>query len=134
MPFVDLSLHHANPSPTEMEAVRRGLTHLMADVLRKRADLTVVAVNVRTPAELSVGGEELQARAWSGRLVAYVTAGTNPDSEKERFLQEAHALLSQHLGTPASPFYIVVQEVPAGGWGYDGRSQADRARVAAQVA
>lgn len=133
MPFVDLTLHHEAPTQQALTAVRTGLTRLMAEVLRKRADLTVVAIKLDAPGSIAIGGEPLASGEWSGRLVAFVTAGTNSESEKAQFLAEAHDLLVQHLSRPASPFYIVVQEVPAGAWGYDGRSQADRARPAAQV-
>ncbi len=133
MPFVDLTLHHAAPPERALIAVRTGLTRLMADVLRKRADLTVVAIKLEHPESIAIGGKPLAPGEWSGRLVAFVTAGTNSESEKAQFLAEAYGLLAQHLSRPASPFYIVVQEVPAGAWGYDGRSQAERARSPAQV-
>ena len=130
MPFVDLSIQRATPSPDALQAVGAGLTELMANVLRKRADLTVVSITVQPDAAVAIGGQGVESGRWSGRLVAYVTAGTNSDEEKARFLREAHELLSRHLSAPAPPFYIVVQEVPAGAWGYDGRTQADRARAA----
>ena len=130
MPFVDLSIQHATPAPAALHAVRAGLTELMAHVLRKRADLTVVSIAVQPDATVAIGGEAIAPGRWSGRLVAYVTQGTNSDEEKARFLREAHELLARHLSEPASPFYIVVQEVPAAAWGYDGRTQADRARAA----
>ncbi|MBG9387631.1 tautomerase family protein [Caenimonas aquaedulcis] len=134
MPFVDLTLHHSKPTSEGLKAVREGLTRLMSDVLRKRADLTVVAITVESPSGIAMGGTPLEPGAWSGRLVAFVTAGTNSEGEKARFLAEAYRLLAQHLSPPASPFYIVVQEVPAGAWGYDGRSQAGRAQASVPVA
>lgn len=127
MPFVDLTLHHAKPSKPALDAVRQGLTRLMSDVLRKRADLTVVRVATERPESIAIGGAELPAGQWSGRLVAYITSGTNSEGEKARFLAEAYKLLAQHLSPPSSPFYIVIQEVSGAAWGYDGRSQADRA-------
>ena len=133
MPFVDLTLNHATPTEGALKAVSEGLTRLMADVLRKRADLTVVAINTGQPAGVTIGGAPLPPGQWSGRLVAFVTAGTNSDGEKARFLAEAYQLLARHLSPPASPFYIVVQEVPAPAWGYDGRSQAARVQPAVQV-
>lgn len=136
MPFVDLTLRHPSPSQPTLQAIQQGLTELMAGILRKRADLTVVSVTMQPDASISIGGHSLAPAQWSGRLVAYVTEGTNTEEEKARFLQAAHELLCAQLSAPASPFYIVVQEVPAASWGYDGRTQADRARqpiVAAQA-
>ena len=131
MPFLDLTIQHSVPTQAALEAAQQGLTGLMADILRKRADLTVVSIGLQPGASIAIGGRRLGPDAWSGRLIAYVTEGTNTEEEKARFLQAAHALLSRHLSAPASPFYIVVQEVPAASWGYDGRSQADRAAAVA---
>lgn len=134
MPFVDLTLHHLKPGAGALKAVREGLTRLMADVLGKRADLTVVSISMDDASDIAIGGAPLVAGQWSGRLVAFVTAGTNSEREKTEFLAEAYQLLAKHLSPPASPFYIVVQEVPAGAWGYDGRSQVARAQAAMPVA
>ena len=131
MPFLDLTIQHSAPTQAAIEAVQQGLTDLMADILRKRADLTVVSVGPQPRPSISIGARSLGPDSWSGRLMAYVTEGTNTEDEKARFLQAAHALLSRHLSAPASPFYIVVEEVPAGSWGYDGLSQADRAATVA---
>lgn len=130
MPFLDLIIEPSAPSPHAVAKVQRGLTRLMAMVMHKREDLTFVRVTTSPDAHSTIGGESVPADTWSGRLVAYVTAGTNTEEEKARFIDAAYALLAEHLSTPVSPFYIVVQEVPAASWGYDGWTQADRAKPA----
>ena len=127
MPFLNLDIEGAEPSSQALDQVQKGLTSLMAQVLRKRADLTVVRVNVRAVSRLWVGGRPLPAGSWSGRLVVHVTEGTNTAEEMAMFLAAAHDLIAQQLSRPASPFYVVIQAVPATSWGYDGLTQAARA-------
>ncbi len=111
--------------------MRRGLTGLMADVLRKQAHLTVVAVTELPLGGVAVAGEPLPAGSWGGRLIAYVTQGTNDESELAAFVDRAFALLGETLGPSAAPCYVAVQPLPAAAWGYDGRTQLERGRAVA---
>lgn len=127
MPFVRISLAASNPSPAQVAALQRRATALMADVLGKRADLTVVAVEHQPAAHWSVGGS---APTGEGRplacLDALITAGTNGAAQKTAFIQAAQAMLAEVLGPLASPVYVALRELPAGDWGYDGQTQAAR--------
>jgi 4-oxalocrotonate tautomerase len=72
----------------------------------------------------------LDEAGWTASLVAHVTAGTNTEAEQAAFIAQAHTLIAETFGRPATaPIYIVVDEIPATGWGYDGRTQHAR-RVA----
>lgn len=127
MPFVRICLASPQPSPAQVAALQRRATALMADVLGKRADLTVVAVERQPIAHWSVGGAAL---ANEGRplasMEALITAGTNSAAEKSAFMGAAHAMLAEVLGPLASPVYVALRELPAGDWGYDGMTQAAR--------
>jgi 4-oxalocrotonate tautomerase len=132
-----LQLHLAGPSPTtaQTSALQTGLTQLMADILGKRADLTVVQVTV-SPAECwSRGGLALRQDQAGASLVAHITAGTNSAAEQAAFVACAHALITQTLpAAAAAPVYVIVQEVPATAWGYDGRTQQARRALPATPA
>lgn len=56
-----------------------------------------------------------------------MTAGTNSEEEKRAFVGNAMLLLRRTLPSLAAATYIVVKELPAINWGYDGQTQADRA-------
>lgn len=129
MPFVNLKLFGAIPTEAQVATLQEGLARLMARPLRKKSELTVVAVDA-TPGHASVGGVGLARGAWTGQLTAFVTAGTNTEEEKAGFQRLAHALLSDHFGEPSAPLYVVVQEVPSTDWGYGGTTQAARAKAA----
>lgn len=129
MPYLDLTIHGANAPADAVDALQAELTALMASVMRKRADLTVVAISQPSGSCIAAGSIRLLAPAWGGRLVVYVTAGTNDDDEKAQFIARAFAAISRAFGEPTAPFYIVVQEVPAGAWGYGGQTQSSRAKA-----
>lgn len=129
MPLLQLDIASLAFSPEQGQALRGGLTTLMADVLHKRADLTVVSVSQHRPEAWSVGGLALTDEAWSASLQVFITAGSNDEDERARFISAADALIHEVMqGPAATPLYIVVHEVPAGSWGYDGLTQAARKR------
>jgi len=104
----------------------------MADVLGKRADLTVIQIGHSPQSQWSVGGIPLSSGAWCASLVAHVTAGSNTSAEQAVFIDEAHRLLARVLDAPAgAPIYVIVNEVADHAWGYDGRTQAERRAQAA---
>ena len=124
MPFVRITVT-PSPSPAVQQRLATGATRLMAEVLGKRADLT--SVLVETPAaHWTMGGEPVPHAA---HLEALVTAGTNSAEHKAAFLAQAMALLSKELGVLPTATYVVVRDVPAEDWGYDGQSQAMRAQA-----
>lgn len=130
MPLIKITLGGVDPDASPAEPLQAGATRLMADILGKRAELTVVAVDYRPAAALSVDGRALAGR--TAFLEAHITAGTNSAAEQAVFIAAAHALLDEALGGCAAPIYVVINEVPATAWGYDGQTQAAR-RFAAQV-
>lgn len=125
MPFVRVTVTSAAAlTPAQTRALQERTTDLMARVLRKRAEVTAVLVESVPAAAWSVGAEPPGTAA---HLEATVTAGTNDAAEKERFVAEAMAMLRDVLGPGLHPVaYVVVREVPAGAWGYDGLTQERR--------
>jgi 4-oxalocrotonate tautomerase len=134
MPFVHLELFGARPSEPTLAALRQGLVDLMATTLHKVRTLTVVDIEVGAASHVGCGDAPLRGHEWTAMLKAHVTADTNSVEEKADFQRSAHALLVLHMGEPAAPLYIVVQEVPATDWGYGGITQAERARARGAVA
>jgi 4-oxalocrotonate tautomerase len=124
-----LQLDHAGVELTlhQTRELQQGLTRLMADVLRKEASLTVVAIRHQDIGAWSVDGQACEGAAWSASLLVFVTAGTNTPDEIAAFIADADRLIRATLGSDAAtPLYIVVKEVDSRHWGYDGRSQQAR--------
>lgn len=133
MPFVRISLAGHAHAADQVAELQQQATGLMSDILGKRRDLTVVAVEKAEATAWSVGGEALKAAARCAQIEAFITAGSNSDEEKRAFQRAAYAMLREILGHTDAPVYIIVQEVPAPDWGFDGLSQAERRRASAPV-
>lgn len=130
MPLLRLHIAGPDPTPAQTTALQEGLTRLMAATLGKRADLTVIGLSSSPPHRWSRGGVALDDAGWTATLIAHLTAGTNTEAEQATFIAQAHALIADTFGCPATaPIYVIVDEIPATGWGYDGRTQQAR-RVA----
>lgn len=122
MPFARLTYRPHRPDREEHLA--QALTNLIARDLAKRHDLTSVLIEATSSSHWTIGGEPPAAAA---HLEVFVTAGTNSPEEKRAFLQNAMALLRAEWPELHAATYVVVHELPATDWGYDGLSQADRA-------
>ncbi len=125
MPFVHVRTA-TTPTSNQITRIQQGITHLMADTLRKKAELTAVLVEpVAVGASWSVGAQPVAVAA---HVDATVTEGTNTEGERAAFVGQAHELLRHVLGDglPLAT-YVVVTEVPGANWGYAGQTQAHRA-------
>jgi 4-oxalocrotonate tautomerase len=124
MPFARLTLTPAL-APERASRLAAELTDLVAASLGKRHDLT--SVLIETPGETlwTIGGHP---RATAAHLEVCVTAGTNSDEEKRTFVANAMRTLKEALPGLDPATYVIVKEMPGSDWGFDGRTQADRAR------
>jgi len=124
MPFVRMTVSGPTLAPKQVVLLHTEITQLMASVLGKRADLTSVLVEQPAAADWAIGGTAVKVAV---HVEATITAGTNSPEQKARFIEKAMGLLTSVLGSELNPAtYIVVNEVPANAWGYDGRTQQSR--------
>lgn len=133
MPFVRIALAGPPLAAGQIAQLQQQVTVLMSDILGKRRDLTVVAVDRAEADTWSADGQALNTTSRCAQIEAFITAGSNSEDEKCAFLQAAHAMLLDVLGRADAPVYIIVHEVPASDWGFDGLSQAARRLAAAAV-
>lgn len=111
-------------NPAQTQAVAQGLTAVSTEVLGKRAGVTAVLVEVLPAGRWFIGG--VAPRGPTARLEIQVTAGTNTAEEKAAFVAAAQAELARQLGPLEEASYVLVHELPAGDWGYGGRTQQAR--------
>ena len=125
MPFVTIKIAGLALAPEQILRLQGEATRLMTEVMRTKRELTAVLVEQVDAAWWTVGAVPIRAAA---HLDVKVTAGTNTPDEKRHFLAEVMRLLRSVIGPPLNPVcYVVVHEVSGDAWGYDGRTQADRA-------
>lgn len=130
MPFIRISVAGNAPSVDQVIQLQRKTTQLMADILRKRPDVTVITVESSGGAQWAVGGKQLAEDQRLVQMEAFITAGTNSREEKSDFISAAHQMLTAVLNAPISPLYVVIIEVDGADWGYDGKTQAARRQTA----
>ena len=123
MPLINITLAGASAAPSSIQQLQQETTRLMQRILHKEAALTVVSVTQLPAGAFSANG---QAVATAASLQALITAGTNSVTEKADFIFAAKSLLTAAIGPSAAPIYVVLHELPAESWGYDGETQAAR--------
>lgn len=129
MPYVDIRI--AAPClPETVSKFATRLTDLTADLLAKKRELTSVSVQCIAPGHWYVGGTALSASGGSTFFVeANVTAGTNDARQKADYIAAVFAAAERILGKLDAASYVIVREVPADAWGYQGVTQAARAAL-----
>ena len=114
-------------NPDRYAALASALTQLTTDLLGKRPEVTAVVIDDLPTGRWWVGAAPVPgATAW---LEISITAGTNSEAQKARFIQAAFDELQRQLapgGGFALASYVTVRELPATDWGYGGRTQRAR--------
>ncbi len=124
MPFARLTtIPTLTPEVANQIAV--DLTELIASGLGKKHELTSVLVGNPNEGVWTIGATTQETCA---HLEVYVTTGTNSEDEKRTFVANAMSLLRQAAPDLSVATYVVIAELPASNWGYDGVTQADRAK------
>ncbi|HYM02234.1 MAG TPA: tautomerase family protein [Stellaceae bacterium] len=128
MPFLTIKIAGSTLAPEQIRRLQRDATALMASIVKKKAPLTAVLIEQVPVTGWSVGAEPVRVAA---HLDVKVTAGTNSADEKAQFIAAANELLHQVLGNelPVAT-YVVVDEIAADAWGFDGLTQDHRRRAA----
>lgn len=134
MPILSV-LVSGEPSAERSAAIAAALTGLTAEILRKEARLTSVAVQYVAPEHWVIGRSSLATeRKASFFLDVRVTTGSNIREEKARYVTAVFARMSELLGPLHEASYVHVHDVAADAWGYGGRTQAQRRAAMAAIA
>jgi 4-oxalocrotonate tautomerase len=128
MPFIRITASGSTLAPEQILRLQTEMTELMSSVLGKKANLTSVLVEQPSVAGWAIGGSTARVAV---HVDATITAGTNSPDEKARFIEQTMKLLKHVFGGELNPAtYVVIAEVPAQSWGYDGRTQESRRQAA----
>ena len=126
MPIVNVKI--SQPASAALtRAVSESLLEITTRVLRKKRELTAIAITCVPPEQWVVGGETLEAQ---GKNSFYfdikVVDGTNTKDEKAQYVAEAFAAFSKLLGNVHDESYIYVHDVRAEAYGFGGLTQEYR--------
>jgi len=126
MPCLTIKLS-GEPSSITCEAVARTLTDLTAELLEKKRELTAVLVEPIPAGRWFINGSSLEASATSSFcLDIAITSGTNTKHEKAAYIHQVFAAMEALLGALDPASYIIIREIDADAWGYQGKTQEYR--------
>lgn len=126
MPFLDARIC-GTPSQELSNKIALVLTDITAEVLKKKRELTAVTVSYVAADGWFIGGTALSDKPHrTFYLDIKVTEGTNTKDEKAQFVSRVFGAIEAQIGALAPASYVVIQEVPADAWGYEGRTQEFR--------
>lgn len=125
MPYLHLQFGQTISSAQKRSLARRS-TDLIAAILHKRAEVTAVRIACADDDGWHIAGEAVAEGLTPAHGTLYITTGTNTPAEKAEIIVALHRLLADTCGPLPEASYLVIHEMPAGNWGYDGRTQAAR--------
>jgi 4-oxalocrotonate tautomerase len=126
MPILNVKI--SRPASAALtQAVSDTLLELTTRILRKKRELTAIAISYVPPEQWVVGGSTLAAQ---GKNSFYfdikVVDGTNTKDEKAQYIAECFAAFGQLLAPLHEESYIYVQDVRAEAYGFGGLTQEYR--------
>lgn len=131
MPFINIAISKDCLSTAQKQRLFDETTRLMAEVMNKNPALTAVRIDEHPAENWAIGGEAVSAGERHGaHMDIKVTAGTNTDEEKAKMIGLAMKMLTEVVGSTPEASYVVIHDLDAGAWGYNGRTQKARAEEA----
>lgn len=126
MPYLNIKVS-GDQSQAVCEAVARTLTNLTAELLGKNPELTAVIVEPVPSQFWFVGGTSLDTKSVSSfSLDIKITCGTNTKQQKAAYVRSVFAAMAELLGELDQASYVVIHDVNADTWGYQGMTQEYR--------
>jgi len=126
MPYLNVRIAMQESSTVAEKIVATLMAHT-TELLGKKPEVTSIAVDFVSPGLWFVGGSPVGAtNAVTFYLDIKVTDGTNTKAEKAEYVKTVFSEFEAILGpiTPAS--YIVIHDVRADSWGFQGKTQEYR--------
>lgn len=127
MPYINIRLG-TRLADEQRRKLHAQITALMTDIMGKRRAVTVVHIEESPAPQWSIAAQSVKPDA---PVAAYVdikiTQGTNTPQEKAEMIASTMQVLREHVGEMQEACYVVIDELPADSWGYNGQTQAARA-------
>jgi len=126
MPYLNVRIA-MKESSTVAERIVSTLMTLTDELLGKKPEVTSIAVDFVSPELWFVGGTRVgAAKAVTFYLDIKVTDGTNTKAEKAEYVKKVFSDFEAILGPIEPASYIVIHDVRADSWGFQGKTQEYR--------
>ena len=126
MPILNVKIA-AQESRELTEVISTSLIELTNRILKKKPEVTSVAITYLNPEHWIVGGISLSEQEKSSFYFDIkITDETNTKAEKEQYIREAFTMFTEILGDVHEVSYIYIEDVRATAYGYGGLTQEYR--------
>ena len=126
MPYLNAKIS-AKQSPELTKQVADILANLTTNILHKKRELTSITVESVDGDKWFVAGMPISSQeVKTFYLEIHVTEGTNTKDEKANYVKEVFASMQSVLGKLHPASYIIIKNVSADSWGYEGATQEFR--------
>ncbi len=126
MPILTVKVS-ARKSAELTRAISGILSELTTRILKKKPEVTSIAIDYVDPDDWIVGGKSLsELGKRSVYLDIKITDETNTKAEKAQYIREAFDAFGQLLGDLHEVSYIYIEDVRATAYGYGGKTQEYR--------
>ncbi len=127
MPYINFRIGNTLENAQRNQLYEK-TTSLMKGIMGKRREVTVVHIQESEPHLWATNAVALDTDSPVGAYVDIkVTEGTNTPEEKAEMLSETAKMLKEVVGVVQEACYVLIDDIPANSWGYNGKSQAQRA-------
>ena len=126
MPYINIRLGK-NLENEQRRKLYEETTTLMNTVMGKNPEVTVVNIQESDPQQWSVNANSLTANDPTGAYVDIkVTDQTNTQEEKAEMIAKTVKMLQDVVGIIQEACYVIIDDISADSWGYNGKTQAAR--------
>lgn len=126
MPIITVKVC-AKESPALTKEITEFLLDLTTRVLKKKREVTAIAIDYTAPSNWSIGGIPLSEQNKSSVYFDIkITDETNTKDEKAQYIREAFSGFERILGNLHEKSYFYVQDVRAAAYGFGGKTQEYR--------
>ena len=126
MPILNVKVS-SKKSAALTKAISEMLLEATTRILRKKRDLTAIAIDYIDPEDWIVGGRSLSEQGKSSFYFDIkVVDETNTKAEKAQYIGEVFGAFEKLLGDVHAESYIYIQDVRPTAYGYGGKTQEFR--------
>jgi len=126
MPYLNVRIAQKESSEVA-EKVVSALMKRTSNLLGKKPEVTSITIDFISPELWFVGGKRISAQnAVTFYLEIKITDGTNTKNEKSEYVRNVFCDFESILGTITPASYIVIYDIRADSWGFNGKTQEYR--------
>ncbi len=121
MPFINVKVNVLK-SDELVESITEIVLDKTSNILNKKHDVTSVLVEFVSPSNWTVGEKRYSTFYFDIKI----TKGTNTKDQKQEYIKEVYKSFKDLLGNISNASYIVIDEIDADSWGFEGLTQESR--------